>query len=191
MSYIVLASASPRRADLLRQIGLEFDIIVSDVAEDEVFEEDPVRLAERLALLKAQAVATSLDRAVVIGADTVVSVGGEQLGKPANEGEAAYMLRLLSGRSHQVMTGVAVIRQPKMETLCHVETTKVFMRHLTDEEIRWYINTGEVYDKAGAYGIQGMGGSLIHRIEGCYANVVGLPLALTLQMLKEFGVKLF
>ena len=101
------------------------------------------------------------------------------------------MLRLLSGRSHQVMTGVAVIRQPKMETLCHVETTKVFMRPLTDEEIRWYINTGEVYDKAGAYGIQGMGGSLIHRIEGCYANVVGLPLALTLQMLKEFGVKIF
>ncbi len=191
MEYIVLASASPRRAELLRQIGLEFEIVTSGVAEDEVKERDPVRLAERLALSKAQAVAASLDRAIVIGADTVVCAGGELLGKPASQQEAMHMLRLLSGRSHQVMTGVAVIRQPKMQMLCRVETTKVFMRPLTEEEIRWYINTGEPFDKAGAYGIQGKGGLLIDRIEGCYFNVVGLPLSLTASLLKESGINVF
>ena len=187
MKYIVLASASPRRAELLHQIGLEFDIMVSGVEEDEVREKDPVRLAGHLALSKAQAVAASLDHALVIAADTVVCVDGELLGKPANGEETRHMLRLLSGRSHQVMTGVAVIRQPKMQTLCEVETTTVFMRPITEEEIRWYINTGEAADKAGSYAIQGHGAVFVERIEGDYFNVVGLPLCLLNKMLGKFG----
>lgn len=191
MKPIVLASASPRRADLLRQIGLEFDIAESGVPEDDVQEKDPARLAERLALSKARAVAATLKRGIVIGADTVVCVDGEMLGKPADEEESRQMLRLLSGRSHDVLTGVAIIEQPGLKTLCRVERTRVFFRPLSDEEIRSYITKAEVRDKAGSYGIQGMGGGLVSRIEGCYFNVVGLPLALTVEMLKEFGVKVY
>ncbi len=191
MKPIVLASASPRRAELLRQIGLTFDIAESGVPEDEAKEKDPVRLAERLALLKARAVAATLTRGIVIGADTVVCVDGNMLGKPADREESLQMLRLLSGGSHDVLTGVAIIEQPGMKTLCRVERTRVFFRPLSDEEIHSYLTKAEVMDKAGSYGIQGLGGGLVSRIEGCYFNVVGLPLALTVEMLKEFGVRVY
>ena len=176
MDKIILASASPRRAELLHQIGLEFDVVVSGVAEDEVKEKDPIRLAECLALSKAHAVAASVEHGIVIAADTVVYLDEEFLGKPEDEQDAMRMLRLLSGRSHQVMTGVVIIKQPDMQTLCQVETTTVYMRSITEEEIRWYINTGESNDKAGSYAIQGYGAIFVERIEGDYFNVVGLPL---------------
>jgi septum formation protein len=175
----------------MRQIGLAFDIVTSGVAEDEDKEKDPVRLAERLARLKAQAVAATRESAIVIAADTVVCVDGELLGKPANEQEAMRMLRTLSGRSHQVMTGVVVTRQPQMRTLCHVEKTTVFMRPITEEEIRWYINSNEPYDKAGGYGIQGKAAIFVERLEGCYFNVVGLPLSALCRMLEQVGVPIW
>ena len=190
MENIVLASASPRRAELLRQIGLEFDVIVSGVEEEGVKDKDPVRLAERLALSKANSVAASLDSGIVIAADTVVYVEGQFLGKPENEHDATRMLQLLSGRSHQVMTGVAIIKQPGMQILSNVETTTVFMRTITDEEICWYIATGEVNDKAGSYAIQGYGAIFVERIEGDYFNVVGLPLCRLSKMLEKFGCTL-
>ncbi|MCR3923139.1 MAG: Maf family protein [Firmicutes bacterium] len=189
MKNIILASASPRRADLLRQIGLDFEVMVSDVREDEIKEKDPSRLVERLALLKAQAVASARHDGIVIAADTVVCVDGELLGKPADEREAWEMLRMLSGRSHQVMTAVAVIIQPNLQTLCHVETTKVFMRPISEEEILWYLNSGEPYDKAGGYGIQGKAAVFVEKVEGCYFNVVGLPLAALWRLLAKVGDK--
>ncbi len=189
MENILLASASPRRAQLLRQIGMVFDVVASGVEEENVTEEDPVRLAEYLAMSKAKTVAAELDRGIVIAADTVVCVEGELLGKPVDEEDAWRMLRLLSGRCHQVMTGVAVIRQPGLQTLCHVETTKVCMRPITEEEMRWYIHSGEAWDKAGGYGIQGKAAVFVERIEGCYFNVVGLPLAALWQMLKQCGFR--
>ncbi len=191
MEKIVLASASPRRAELLRQIGLEFEIVVSGVAEENISEKKSVKLAEHLALSKAKAVAASLDNAIVIAADTVVSVGGEQLGKPINEQDAMRMLRLLSGRSHHVMTGLAVIRKPDALTLSHVETTTVYMRDISDEEILWYIKSSNVYDKAGGYGIQGRAAVFVDKLEGCYFNVVGLPLSALWQLLGSFGIRIW
>ncbi|HHU30963.1 MAG: Maf family protein [Bacillota bacterium] len=189
MKNIVLASASPRRAELLRRIGLDFRVLTSSVDEREIREKDPARRAECLALAKAKNVASALQGtpAVIIGADTIVCVDGEILGKPADSREAARMLRLLSGRSHQVMTGVAVVRQPDGSVLSCVETTTVYMRHLSDREIDWYVKSGEAFDKAGGYGIQGRAAVFIERVEGCYFNVVGLPLAALWQLLKKLG----
>jgi septum formation protein len=191
MQNITLASTSPRRAELLSQLGLAFTIVASGVAEDENNEKDPVRLAAQLALSKAQAVAAPLDAGVVIAADTIVCIEGQLLGKPQNEYEAAEMLRTLGGRTHQVLTGVAVIRQPRGQTLIHVEITHVTMRTLREEEICWYVGSGEPYDKAGGYGIQGKAAIFVEKVEGCYFNVVGLPLFALSLMLEKVGVRLW
>jgi septum formation protein len=190
MERIILASASPRRAQLLRQLGLDFEVITSGVAEEDC-EKDPTRLAKRLALSKARAVAQRVENGVVIGADTVVCINGELLGKPWDEAEAASMLRRLSGHQHHVMTGVAVIRQPEGRTLCHVEKTAVFFRPVREEEIQWYLDSGEPYDKAGGYGIQGKAAVFVDKLEGCYFNVVGLPLAALYRLLEETGVRIW
>src|SRR5579871_2985179 len=185
---LVLASASPRRRELLTQAGFAFQVHPTHITEDLLPGEDPVAYVTRLAREKAQAAfdqlsADSADRGnlVVLGADTTVTVDGQVLGKPEDAADAARMLRLLSGRSHRVITGVAVVTAASTEVAA--ETTTVQFLPLADFEIEAYIATGEPMDKAGAYGIQGRAARWIPRIEGCYFNVVGLPLALVYHML--------
>lgn len=189
---IILASGSPRRRELLTMLFEEFEVIISD-CEETVTSQDPEKVTEELALQKAEAVAGSLslraDPVLVIGADTVVSIDGKILGKPADQKQAADMLRVLSGKSHNVSTGVALVgledgRQTRLKVFS--ETTKVRVAELAEEEIISYVNTSEPYDKAGAYGIQGMFGKHIQGIEGDYNNVVGLPVHRLYQELKDF-----
>ncbi|EEG78148.1 Maf family protein [Dethiobacter alkaliphilus] len=190
MTKLILASASPRRAQLLQQIGLKFAVKVSGVDENEN-EKDPARLAKRLALNKANAVAMQLTQGIIIAADTVVCIDGKLLGKPKDSMEAKEMLRSLSGRTHHVLTGVAVIDSENHRTLDHVETTAVKMRHLREEEIDGYVQSGEPFDKAGGYGIQGKAAIFVEKLDGCYFNVVGLPLSALCLMLEEMGVQIW
>lgn len=185
---IVLASQSPRRQELLRQMGVEeFTTISPDADEsypDGLTPQETVCLISRK---KADAAAAMIDPdALVITADTMVFVGGDRLGKPRDEADALRMLRELSGRRHEVCTGVTVRRGGKSETFA--VTTGVYFRALTDDEIRAYIATGEPMDKAGAYGIQGRGAVLVERIDGDYFNVVGLPVCALAECLRRFGV---
>lgn len=181
----ILASSSPRRFELLRQVGLPFQSIVPSVDES-TDKTDPFAIVSELSARKAAAVAKNNPISVVIAADTVVTVDGKILGKPHSEAEAAEMLRSLSGRSHFVFTGVTVICDGRIETaICR---TEVFFKDLSEEMIRAYLRTGEPFDKAGGYGIQGKGAVLVDRIDGDYSNVVGLPLSLLYEMLKEFGI---
>jgi septum formation protein len=159
----------------------------SDVVEEEIDGEEPGRLSELLALYKARNVAQEFQDSVVIGADTIVVVGGDIFGKPRDRREAVEMIKRLSGREHRVITGLAVIKQNiGIEMVSH-EVTKVIFRELTDREIQLYADSGEPMDKAGAYGIQGLGILLVKGIEGCYSNVVGLPLGLLAEMLRKLG----
>jgi len=188
MPDLILASASPRRRDLLQQLGLKFSVQVSNV--DETIDESlaPGRLVESLARQKAQHVACMVKTGIVIGADTVVVQDNSILGKPAGPEEAAAMLRRLSGTSHRVMTGVALIDAATGREKVEHEVTTVWFRELQDREIANYIAGGEPVDKAGAYGIQGLGSIFVRGIEGCYFNVVGLPLARLAAMLRDFGI---
>ncbi|MFZ0663535.1 MAG: Maf family protein [Acidobacteriaceae bacterium] len=183
---LVLASASPRRRELLAQAGFAFTVAPASIPEDLRPGENPVAYVTRLAREKAQKVYAQLDSpqsTVVLGADTtVVAPNGEVLGKPADAADAARMLRLLSGATHQVITGVAVVSSEEIETAA--EVTHVTVLTLSDEEIAAYVATGEPMDKAGAYAIQGYAARWIPRIHGCYFNVVGLPLALVSGMLE-------
>lgn len=172
---LILASGSPRRLELLRQIGLEPRVVVSR-SEEEKTDRDPAHLVCHNALAKGQDVCSRLgDQVPILAADTVVALDGEILGKPRDRQEAAAMLRKLSGRSHQVLTGLALFYRGKV--LTHVETTQVQFSLLSEEDIAGYIRTGEPLDKAGAYGIQGRAALFIPTINGSYSNVVGLPLA--------------
>ena len=191
MLEIVLASASPRRAELLRQLGLAFTTVESGVTEEHDDESNPARLAEALALRKARDVASRSGDVLIIAADTVVCVDGLLLGKPRDEAEAREMLRRLSGRQHEVLTGVAGIDNRTSRIATHVEKTTVWMRSIADEELNWYVQSGEPFDKAGGYGIQGQAAVFVERLAGCYFNVVGLPLAALWQMLFRQGIKLW
>jgi septum formation protein len=171
---LVLASASPRRRDLLAGLGLRFEVRAAAVDESPRPGEPPADLVERLARAKAEAVAGNRDE-VVIAADTVVVADGETLGKPVDAGDAARMLRRLGGRTHRVLTGVAVRHDGAAAAT--VVATEVTFTPLTEADIEWYVATGEPLDKAGAYAIQGAGGLFVARIAGSYHNVVGLPLA--------------
>ena len=189
---LVLASASPRRQELLRNVGISFVVQPADIDETPRAGEAPRDYAERLAGEKAMAVWRLRPQDVVLGADTIVVVDEMILGKPADAVDAARMLRLLSGRVHRVITGVCVVGavasgQLPVASGEHTasETTLVTMSELSDEEIRDYIATGEPMDKAGAYAIQGIASRWIPRIEGDYSNVVGLPVALVHAMLRE------
>jgi len=183
---IILASASPRRRRLLKQIGFTFRVIPSHVDEDDADHHDPLANVQAIALRKARSVAAGIENGIVIGADTQVLVDGEILGKPENKADAARMLTMLSGREHRVITGVALIdtQTNSEETWC--ETTLVTFRKLPEDEIADYVRTGEPMGKAGAYGIQGRAAAFVERIEGCYFNVVGLPLAKLSQKLRNF-----
>lgn len=188
---IILASASPRRAQLLEQIGLTFSILESGVPEDDDAKTDPALLAAQLSVRKAAAVAQTIASGIVIAADTVVSVDGEILGKPKDREEAIFMLRRLSGKRHDVLTGVTVIVRPEEERHTHVESTAVVMREIADAEIDWYVDSGEPYDKAGGYGIQGRAAVFVDRLEGCYFNVVGLPLNALWNILAKCNIRIW
>ena len=184
---LILASTSPRRRHLLEQLGLSFEVQSAAVNESMRSAETADRYVKRLAALKASAVASRAPDAVTLGADTAVVVGGEALGKPESTDDARRMLRLLSGRSHLVLTAVAL--EGTHRGGCLVET-RVDFRGLSAGEIDWYVGTGEPMDKAGGYGAQGIGSFLIRAVHGSYSNVVGLPLAETVSLLAEAGVPL-
>jgi septum formation protein len=187
---IILASASPRRRELLRQIGIDFTVDPADVDERVLPGESPEAYAVRVALDKARIAAQRAGTGVVIAADTIVVLDNAILGKPSDDEDAERMLTMLSGRTHQVITGMAIMDPAAGKTLTRSSTTNVLFRELSPDEIRWYVRTGEPLDKAGAYGIQEKGSLFISRIEGCYFNVVGLPLSLLGEMLLEFGINL-
>jgi septum formation protein len=180
---LVLASASPRRQELLRSAGISFEVQPADIPENALPGEAAKDCAERLARDKALAVARQRPHDFVLGADTVVVVDGQVLGKPTDAADAARMLRMLSGREHQVITGVCLVvgGQPSVAS----ETTLVTVSEITEKDIADYVASGEPMDKAGAYAIQGLASRWIPRIEGDYSNVVGLPVALVLRMLRE------
>jgi nucleoside triphosphate pyrophosphatase len=187
---IILASASPRRAEILRNAGIPFETLVEIIDESRRPGELRADYLRRLALTKART-AAGVQRdpgdSVFIGADTVVVAGDEVLGKPESADDARRMLRLLSGAVHEVHTGLAVIRRPGAMEAVVEEITSVTFAPLSDDEIEAYIATNEPFDKAGAYGIQGLAGRYVTRIDGCYFNVMGLPLARLWLLLREFG----
>ena len=193
---LILASASPRRRELLTQAGYHFQVQASAIPESRLPGEDAIRFAIRLAREKAEAVFAQLSpaaaqEALVLGADTVVVCDGEVMGKPADDADATRMLGRLSGRTHHVVTGVAVVwgsAPARVEVAA--ELTQVTMRTLSTEEIAAYVASGEPMDKAGGYGIQGYAARFIPRIGGCYFNVVGLPLALVASMLEGVEARL-
>ncbi|MDO4952974.1 MAG: Maf family protein [Synergistaceae bacterium] len=174
MTEIMLASASPRRRALLSELGWNFKAVVSYFDEVPLEGESPEAMSGRFALGKAAEVSGRFPKALVIGADTIVVIDGEVLGKPADEKEACRMLAKLQGRSHTVMTSVSIVSSGR-QLSGFVEKTDVVFRKLSEEEIKGYVATGESLDKAGAYAIQGYGMLLVERINGCYFNVVGLP----------------
>lgn len=187
---LILASNSPRRAEILRNAGFAFEVRPAHIDETRRERESGRAYALRLAKEKAGAVAERMKRssgAVVIGADTIVLAQGTILGKPQDVREARRMLRLLSGKTHEVLTGVCVIAISHRKTLSHVESTRVHFVKLSNRQIDDYIATGEPFDKAGAYGIQGVGGRFIDRIDGCYFNVMGLPISRVWSMLRRLS----
>ena len=189
MKQIVLASQSPRRRELLEQLGLEFTIHPSTV-EEKVTSEDPAEVVRKLCRQKAQDVADEMEKEhpdhdmVVLGADTIVVYEGRILGKPADRDDAEKMLHMLQGNTHSVYTGVTLIGKGKSVTFA--EETKVTMYPVSDEEITWYIGTKEPDDKAGSYAVQGLGARFIQKIEGDYNNVVGLPAGRIYQILRNW-----
>ncbi len=184
---LILASKSPRRYDLLKQMGLEFDVIPSHVEEDFVQGESPREHVIRLSEAKAIEVGNRYPDCWVIGADTIVYIDGQILGKPGNQEEAMEMLKRLNGKEHSVLTGVSVHHLRKGKGDCEAVQTAVKVKPLTEGEMDWYIGTGEPFDKAGGYGIQGIGSFMIESINGSYTNVVGLPLCELIQMLTRLG----
>lgn len=184
---LILASQSPRRVALLRQIGLAPRIIPSGIAEEFDLSTSPAQNAMRLAHTKALDVGRGVTNAIVIGADTVVVLDGEYLGKPKDPSDATNMLERLSGKTHVVVTGVAILDRPSDRSVVQNEETRVTFRSIPREEIEAYVGQGSPMDKAGAYGIQDdYGAVFVSRIEGCYYNVVGLPLSKFHMMLQEF-----
>ncbi len=187
MKKIILASRSPRRKKLLRQIGLDFEIIASTIDESEVVDSNPQSLVKRLSYLKAKDVAKR-NPGIIIAADTVVSLKEEILEKPKNQREAIEMLSNLSGKTHQVFTGITVINEEKV--LTDYEKTDVTFRNITAEEIEAYVATGSPMDKAGAYGIQDQGAIFVKKIKGCFYNVMGLSLVKLVEVLDDLGTEL-
>ncbi|HHX61865.1 MAG TPA: septum formation inhibitor Maf [Epulopiscium sp.] len=190
MKTIILASGSPRRKELLDQMGLAYDIIVSDVDESGLDHMEPAELVQALASLKAQAVAEELlsekEDALVIGADTLVVLNDQILGKPTDNLDAEKMLSILSGKMHMVYTGVSIVDTKNNTEETFVQSSKIYMKDMSPEEIKAYVLTKEPLDKAGSYGIQGKGGVFVEKIEGDYFSVMGLPIAKLYEQLKNY-----
>jgi septum formation protein len=189
---LVLASASPRRVELLKKITSNFIQIPSRFDETQVSDEPDIKnYVINIAKGKALDVAERTKDSIIIGCDTIVELKGKVIGKPKDDKEAFSILRSLSGQIHSVYTGIYIINTETKEKAMDYEKSDVTFGILTDEEIKWYIKTGEPLDKAGAYGIQGYGSLFVDRIEGCYFNIVGLPVSKLNKMLKLMGVNLF
>ena len=182
---LVLASASPRRAELLRAAGFAFEVYPVEVDERLQPGERPDHAAARLAQAKAHAAAAHHPGALVLGADTIVVVEGDAMGKPAGDPDAKRMLRRLSGRTHDVLTGISIGSSGHF--LTRVDTTRVTMSAMTEEEIDWYVATGEPRDKAGAYAVQGLASRFVSGIDGSYSNVVGLPVSVVYTLIRQLG----
>jgi len=190
MKPVVLASSSPRRKELLEQIGLKFTVDPMEIDEELSLGHDPLRLAKSVSLKKALAASKRHPDALVIAADTFGVIDGKILGKPAGKEQAAAMLQELSGNCHRVITGFTIIDGVTGRTVSRAVQTTVYFRKLSTSEINDYVNTGEPLDKAGSYAIQGLGGLLVEGIEGDYYNVIGLPIATLAVELRKFGVEL-
>jgi septum formation protein len=188
MKTIILASASPRRKELLEKTGLKFEVEPSNYEENISPELEPHELAKWLSLEKAKLVAKNHQNALVIAADTFIVFEGKILGKPATETEAKKMLETLSGKQHSVITGLTIIDTETNKAISKSVETKVYIRKLTSKEIEAYVKSKEPLDKAGAYAIQGLGSVIVEKIEGDYFNVIGLPLSALAESLKGFGV---
>ena len=191
---LILASESPRRADLLREAGFTFEVFPARIDESPLPAETPAEMALRLARLKALATAKAIAPAAspgtpayILGADTAVVAQGELFGKPSSPSDAARIIHALAGRTHLVLTGIWMIRLPDTANRAALESTSVTFGDLTDEEIAAYVATGEPFGKAGGYAIQGLAARFITRIEGSYSNVVGLPVARVWTLLRELG----
>ncbi len=186
---LVLASASPRRSELLRRAGIPFRVIKPRIEEKPDYTLPPREMVVRLAAEKALSVSGTLEEGFVLGADTVVVYRGEVLGKPDSPEDARRMLRLLNGDVHEVLTGLVIINPENGAREDACSETKVWFKKLSDKEINAYIDSGEPLDKAGAYGIQGRASLFVERIEGCYFNVVGLPLSLLYDLMKKMRLE--
>jgi septum formation protein len=184
---IVLASASPRRSELLESAGIGFRVAPADICEDPLPDEDPVDHVLRLAEEKARAAAAVTEGRFFLGADTIVLCDGEIMGKPKDHADAKRMLKKLSGVPHEVVTGFAVFDRERKGAICESVRTKVYFKMLRDEEIAAYIATGCPFDKAGGYAIQGGAAHMVQKIEGSYTNVVGLPLCEVVETLRRMG----
>ncbi|MDQ2921795.1 MAG: Maf family protein [Acidobacteriota bacterium] len=184
---IVLASKSPRRAEILRAVGWEFEALAANIDETRAESEDAVSYVKRLAQTKAETVAKKIsNHGLVLGADTVVVIDGEILGQPRDDEDARRMLKLLSGKWHEVLTGLALVRAVNPpRVLVNHETTRVRFCEMSADEIDWYVATGEPKDKAGAYAIQGRGALFIEEIQGDYFNIVGLPVRLLYELMSD------
>jgi septum formation protein len=190
MKKIILASSSPRRKELLEKVGLKFEIEPSDLEEIVPTGVDPHELVLKMSLKKAETVAAKHRNAIIIAADTIGVIDGQIIGKPHTEYQARKMLQTISGKTHTVITGLTIIDTETNQRFSTTVDTNVHIKKLTPSEIRNYVETGEPLDKAGAYAIQGLGAVIVERIEGDYYNVVGLPLAVLVEALKEFGVSI-
>lgn len=184
MKKIILASSSPRRKELLQTAGLEFEVHVKDVDESVPEGTPPAEAAIMTAAKKAGVIASEYKNDIVIGADTIVVANGRILGKPKDEADAEEMLKMLSGIEHEVITGVCIVCNEASHNFAQISKVKFY--DLTDEEIRAYVASGEPMDKAGSYGIQGLGCTLVEKIEGDYFNIVGLPVAEVCRKIKKF-----
>ncbi len=180
---LVLASRSPRRAEILKTVGWPYETIVAGIDESRAQSEEAASYVQRLAREKAEAVAAKLKRRLVLGADTVVVADGEILGKPRDDEDAKRMLKLLKGKWHEVVTGVALIRAgEEKKALVDHEITRVRFSEMSEEEIDWYVSTGETRDKAGAYALQGGAALFVEEIQGDYFNIIGLPIRLVYEL---------
>lgn len=190
MKRIILASASPRRKELLEKIGLKFEVEPSNYAENMRSKLSPDELARSTSLEKAKVVAGKHKNAIVIAADTFIVFRGKILGKPNTQAEARKMLMTLKGKSHSVITGFTILDTDKNKVLTKSVETIIHIKNLTSEEVDAYVKSKEPLDKAGAYAIQGLGSVIVERIEGDYFNVIGLPLSVLAEGLKEFGINI-
>ncbi|MFW6264862.1 MAG: Maf family protein [Bacillota bacterium] len=191
MKRLVLASRSPRRMELLNMLGFEFTIVPGNVKEEKFSNLPPVDMVKKLAEAKAKDILSLVEETVVIAADTIVLLDDIILGKPSNREEAISILSKIQGKKHQVFTGFAVYDTVSDNLIVDYDKTDVFMRSISDAEIRAYVATGEPMDKAGAYGIQGIGGIFVEKIIGSYFTVMGLPIHRLIPILNDFNIKIF
>ncbi len=190
-SSFILASASPRRQQFLLEMGLHFDVVPSDVNEDFLHDESPVDYVTRMSQEKSNAISQKNPDAWVLGADTIVIIDGEVLGKPHTCGDAREMLMKLSGREHRVITGFTIVKKSVHIMMSHAVESRVVFKAIEENELEWYVNSPEPYDKAGAYAVQGRAGYFVKEIHGSYTNVVGLPLTEVVTALKKVGAITF